>query len=135
MTSHLQGRRAGRDATPGPPTLTTPADTEPADTEPADTEPLSPGPVNGFEILAKLTSLPVSTWRYRWEPAGVRHLGPMAQDWHAAFGLGQGDTTIPMVDAHGLLLVAIQALHCQVSELRAEVDQLHQQLVDRSTSP
>lgn len=126
MTSHLQGRRARRDATPGPPTLTTPTDTEPA-----DIEPLSTGPVNGFEILTKLTSLPVSTWRYRWEPAGVRHLGPMAQDWHAAFGLGQGDTTIPMVDAHGLLLVAVQALHRQVSELRAEVDQLHQQLAQR----
>jgi hypothetical protein len=78
--------------------------------------------------MAKLSALPVATWRYRWEPAGVRHLGPMAQDWHAAFGLGKGNTTIPMVDAHGVLVVAIQALHRQVGELRAEIDQLHQQL-------
>lgn len=55
----------------------------------------------------------------------------MAQDWHAAFGLGKGDTTIPMVDAHGVLLVAIQALRRELGELRAEVDQLHQQLADR----
>ncbi|HZD14903.1 MAG TPA: hypothetical protein VE196_07200, partial [Pseudonocardiaceae bacterium] len=62
----------------------------------------------------------------------VRHLGPMAQDWHAAFGLGKGNTTIPMVDAHGVLVVAIQALHRQVGELRAEIDQLHQQLTAQS---
>lgn len=105
--------------------------TSPTPTEPVDTESISAGPVNGFEVLTKLTALPVSTWRYRWEPAGVRHLGPMAQDWHAAFELGQGETTIPLVDAHGVLLVAIQALHRQLDELRAEVDQLHQQLADR----
>ncbi|MGH3548980.1 MAG: tail fiber domain-containing protein [Pseudonocardiaceae bacterium] len=100
--------------------------------EPADPESINAGPVNGFEVLTRLTALPVSTWRYRWEPAGVRHLGPMAQDWHAAFELGQDETTIPVVDAHGVLLVAIQALHRQVGELRAEVDQLHQQLAQRA---
>ena len=50
----------------------------------------------------------------------------------AAFGLGKGNTTIPMVDAHGVLVVAIQALHRQVGELRAEIDQLHQQLTAQS---
>src|ERR687893_358613 len=80
----------------------------------------------------KLGALPVATWRYRWEAAGVRHLGPMAQDWHATFRLGQGDTTIPMVDAHGVLVVAVQALHRQLGELRAEVEQLHQKLADHS---
>jgi hypothetical protein len=117
VTSHIQGGRAGRD------------EAEPSSlTGRIDTEPISTGPVNGFEVMAKLSALPVATWRYRWEPAGVRHLGPMAQDWHAAFGLGKGNTTIPMVDAHGVLVVAIQALHRQVGELRAEIDQLHQQL-------
>lgn len=89
---------------------------------------ISTGSVNGFEILATLDTLPVATWRYRWEPANVRHLGPMAQDWHAAFGLGQGNSTIPVVDAHGVLVVAIQALNRQLHELRAELNQLHQQL-------
>jgi hypothetical protein len=106
--------------------------TSPTPTESADAQQISAGRVNGFEVLTKLTGLPVSTWRYRWEPPGVRHLGPMAQDWHAAFGLGQGDTTIPVVDAHGVLLVAIQALHRQVDELRAEVDQLRQQPTQRA---
>ena len=116
MTSHRQdGWRVGWDRS-GPSSLTDPTGT---------------GPVNGFEVLAKLGALPVATWRYRWESGGVRHLGPMAQDWHAAFGLGKGDTMIPVVDAHGVLVVAMQALHRQVTELRAEVDQLHQQLTDR----
>ncbi|MET7887430.1 tail fiber domain-containing protein [Streptomyces avermitilis] len=52
------------------------------------------GPVNGYAVLETVAALPISTWRYLWEPEGVRHLGPMAQDWHAAFGFNQDDTTI-----------------------------------------
>jgi hypothetical protein len=85
-------------------------------------------PVNGFEILTKLAVLPVSTWRYEWEPASVRHLGPMAQDWKATFGLGDTDTTIPHVDANGVLLVAVQALVRQVQELRGQVAVLDQRI-------
>lgn len=121
MTDHIQDWPSGRD-TPRPPTLT----------DPINTKGISAGPVNGFDVLAKLAALPVATWRYLWEPAGVRHLGPMAQDWHATFRLGKGDTTIPMVDAHGVLVVAVQTLHRQLGELRAEVDQLRQQLADHS---
>lgn len=40
--------------------------------------------VNGYQVLDEVLCLPVSTWRYHWEPEHVRHLGPMAQDWHAA---------------------------------------------------
>ncbi|MGH3710884.1 MAG: tail fiber domain-containing protein [Pseudonocardiaceae bacterium] len=89
MTSHIQdGERVEWNAA-GPSSLI---------------DPIGTGPINSFEVLAKLGALPVATWRYRWESAGVRHLGPMAQDWHATFGLGKGDTRIPMVDAHGVLV-------------------------------
>lgn len=84
-------------------------------------------PVNGFALLDTLAALPVSTWRYRWEPEHVRHLGPMAQDWQAAFGLGDTDTTINVVDANGVAVVAIQAPHHQVKELRQEVATLRAQ--------
>ncbi|WP_433351722.1 tail fiber domain-containing protein [Microtetraspora malaysiensis] len=83
-----------------------------------------PGAVNGYEILAKVAELPVSTWRYEWEPDGVRHLGPMAQDWKAAFDFGQPDTRIPAVDANGVALVAIQALYRLVVDLQNQVDEL-----------
>ncbi|MFF4776337.1 tail fiber domain-containing protein [Microtetraspora fusca] len=82
------------------------------------------GAVNGYEILAKVAELPISTWRYEWEPDGVRHLGPMAQDWKAAFDFGQPDTRIPAVDANGVTLVAVQALYRLVVDLQRQVDQL-----------
>ncbi|MFF5566128.1 tail fiber domain-containing protein [Streptomyces sp. NPDC012623] len=82
--------------------------------------------VNGHAILETVAALPVSTWRYLWEPEDVRHLGPMAQDWHAAFGLNQDDTTIPVVDGLGVSLVCIQALHRRVEELTAEVERLRE---------
>jgi hypothetical protein len=48
----------------------------------------------------------------------------MAQDFHAAFGLGDSDRTINMVDANGVLMVAVQALYRRVKQLEAEVDAL-----------
>ena len=92
-------------------------------------------PVNGFEILTKLAALPVSTWRYEWEPASVRHLGPMAQDWKATFGLGDTHTVIPHVDANGVLLAAIQALVRQVQELRGQVTVLDQRISELTPAP
>ncbi|WP_228447268.1 tail fiber domain-containing protein [Streptomyces paludis] len=82
------------------------------------------GAVNGYAVLETVAALPVSTWRYLWEPEDVRHLGPMAQDWHAAFGFNRDDTTIPMVDGLGVALVCVQALNRRVEELTAEVDRL-----------
>ena len=75
--------------------------------------------LDGNDILAKLVALPVATWTYDWEPDDVRHLGPMAQDFKAAFGLGDDDRVINMVDAAGVLMVAVQALYRRVVELEA----------------
>ncbi|MEU6920997.1 MULTISPECIES: tail fiber domain-containing protein [unclassified Streptomyces] len=84
------------------------------------------GAVNGHAVLDTVAALPISTWRYLWEPEDVRHLGPMAQDWHAAFGFNRDDTTIPVVDGLGVALVCVQALHRRVEELTAEVDRLRE---------
>ncbi|MGW4330489.1 tail fiber domain-containing protein [Nocardia sp. NPDC004573] len=80
--------------------------------------------MNGHDILAEVAQLPISTWRYQWEPPEVRHLGPMAQDWRASFGLGDTDKRIHMADANGVALVCIQALHKQIVELRAELGRI-----------
>jgi hypothetical protein len=77
--------------------------------------------VNGHQVLEKLAALPVSTWNYKTDPASVRHMGPMAQDFAAAFGLGDDDKKINMVDANGVAVVAIQALYRKVQALEAEV--------------
>ncbi|MFE2036268.1 tail fiber domain-containing protein [Streptomyces scopuliridis] len=84
------------------------------------------GAVNGYAVLETVAALPVSTWRYLWEPEDVRHLGPMAQDWHAAFGFNQDDTKISVVDGLGVSLVCVQALHRRVEELTLEVDRLRE---------
>jgi hypothetical protein len=67
-------------------------------------------PVDAGAILERLGQLPISSWTYSKEPPEVRHLGPMAQDFRAAFGLGDDDRTYYAVDAQGIALAAIQGL-------------------------
>ena len=67
-------------------------------------------PVDGAEVLRKLVALPISSWNYRTQSEGVRHLGPSAQDFKTAFQLGESDMAISAVDADGVALAAIQAL-------------------------
>jgi hypothetical protein len=88
------------------------------------TEPFPP-PLTGPQILERVSKLPVSYWSYEFEP-GVRHLGPMAQDFAAAFGLGRTNRMIDGIDANGIALTAIQALHRRVEHLEAEVAELRQ---------
>src|SRR5690606_15628030 len=45
--------------------------------------------VDGEDVLARLRRVPVTTWNYKSQDASIRHMGPMAQDFHAAFGLGE----------------------------------------------
>jgi hypothetical protein len=81
-------------------------------------------PVSGYDILDKLATLPISTWSYTADGGAVRHIGPMAQDFAAAFGLGDSDKVISMVDANGVMMVAIQALYRKVQALEAELGSL-----------
>src|SRR5690606_25271090 len=74
------------------------------------------------QILQKLSQLQISEWRYRGDDA--RHLGPMAQDFSASFGLGSTDTGIATVDADGVALAAIKALIVEVERLKMEIAEL-----------
>ncbi len=78
-------------------------------------------------ILARLSDLEISEWSYVAEN-GERHLGPMAQDFHEAFGLGYDDTSIPTVDADGVALAAIQALTKRNEALAEQVATLEERL-------
>ena len=71
-------------------------------------------PVNVDDVLDRLAGLEISSWRYLRSDNGVRHIGPMAQDFHAAFGYGISETTISAVDAQGIAFAAIQALNDQL---------------------
>ncbi len=71
-------------------------------------------------MLDKVMALPITEWDYKQE-AGTKHIGPMAQDFHAAFGLnGADDTHISTVDEGGVALAAIQGLNQKLEETRAE---------------
>ncbi|MBV8489750.1 MAG: tail fiber domain-containing protein, partial [Candidatus Eremiobacteraeota bacterium] len=61
-------------------------------------------------ILDRVAMLPITEWSYISEP-GVRHVGPMAQDFYAAFGVGEDNRHITTIDEDGIALAAIQALH------------------------
>jgi hypothetical protein len=78
-------------------------------------------PVDAREVLAKVAALPMSTWNYRTEDGRYRHMGPMGQDFHAAFGLGSGDKHITTVDADGVALAAIQGLNQKLDERDVQI--------------
>ena len=80
--------------------------------------------VDGDQLLAKLIALPIRTWSYKTEDASVRHIGPTAQDFRAAFAMGDGDKAIATVDADGVSLAAIQALVKRVIQLETQLAQL-----------
>ncbi len=89
--------------------------------------------VNPAEVLAKVAALPISRWNFKQDPS-TEHVGPMAQDFHAAFGLGTDDKHIATVDADGVALAAIQGLNCKVEEQLkvkdAEIRELKQQVAE-----
>lgn len=76
--------------------------------------------VDGQEVLARLAQVPITTWNYKSQDAAIRHMGPMAQDFYGAFGLGEDDTHISTVDADGVALAAIQGLYAENQALKAE---------------
>jgi len=71
--------------------------------------------VSPREVLDKVAGLAISRWNFKSDP-GTPHLGPMAQDFHAAFGLGTDDKHIATVDADGIALAAIQGLNQKLTE-------------------
>jgi len=72
------------------------------------------------DVLAKVAALPITQWKYKVEPTGIKHIGPVAQDFHAAFGLGDNDRAIGSVDETGVALAAIQGLNQKLEEQRAQ---------------
>jgi len=72
-------------------------------------------------VLEKVIALPITEWRFKEDPE-AQHLGPMAQDFHAAFGLGADDKHIATVDEGGVALAAIQGLNQELGELKTELN-------------
>jgi len=77
-------------------------------------------------VLGKLAALPISQWNYKSDGTSVRHVGPMAQDFRAAFDLGKDDKHIDMIDANGVTMASVQALY----QLMLEKEKKNEQLAD-----
>jgi hypothetical protein len=86
-------------------------------------------PVNARSILEKVAALPLMSWAYTNSP-GIRHIGPVAQDFYAAFGVGTDDKHIATVDADGVALAAIQGLNQKLEEKDAEIQSLKKRLAN-----
>jgi len=90
-------------------------------------------PLKEKEILEKLAVLPVQRWNYQWESdTDVPHIGPVAQDFKAAFYPGRDDKTITTLEFDGVALAAIQGLNQKLEEqLKAKdkrIDALEREL-------
>lgn len=81
-------------------------------------------PVDRRDILERLVVLPIERWNYKGESPWVRHIGPMAQDFARAFGVGGDDKRIYTVDAFGVALASIQALYWLLKERDSKMDEL-----------
>jgi hypothetical protein len=86
--------------------------------------------VNGEDVLARVRGVPVNSWRYTGEKGAVRHLGPFAEDFHAAFGLGIDDRTIGLLDIDGVNFAAVQALTARTERLQAEIQARDARIAD-----
>jgi alpha-tubulin suppressor-like RCC1 family protein len=95
-------------------------------------------PVSPSSVLDKVVSLPISQWNFKAD-ASSTHIGPMAQDFYAAFGVGPDDKHIATVDADGVALAAIQGLNrkleqeleqkeTEITELKRSVSELKGQI-------
>ena len=85
-------------------------------------------PVDNQAVLARVAALPVSEWNYKTDNQGVRHIGPMAQDFQSAFQLSADDKHISVVDEGGVALAAIQGLNQKLNEKDAEIQALKTRL-------
>ena len=77
------------------------------------------------EILNKIDQLPITQWNYIFEKDSVQHIGPMAQDFHALFGLnGSSDKMISTTDPAGVALAGVKALSVNAKELQQTIENL-----------
>lgn len=86
------------------------------------------GELDTRDILERVANLPITRWQSESEPEVVEHIGPVAEDFNAAFGTGSDDRYISKIDAQGVALAAIQGLHDLVQEQEREIEELRTEI-------
>lgn len=86
--------------------------------------------VDGREVLARLAAVPVSEWRYRSDPAASRHIGPVAEDFHSAFGFGVAGAGLNLGDVAGVTIAAVQGLWEELQDQKASAKEQEKTLAE-----
>ena len=79
-------------------------------------------------VLDKVSGLDVVEWSYKNQ--STRHIGPMAEDFHALFGLGNNNKALAPRDLAGVTLLAVQGLHQEVEKRDAQIEDLQRQVAE-----
>jgi trimeric autotransporter adhesin len=85
-------------------------------------------PVDGEDVLARISQTPVTTWSMIGGDPKVRHLGPVAEDFYRAFPLGLGETTIGMGDIDGVNFAGVKALEARTAQLAEQLTTVRAEL-------
>jgi len=98
--------------------------------EPIDNKRRDCREVDGRRILDKLAGLRIESWNYKFDDPKIRHIGPMAQDFAAAFGLADDARTINFGDAIGVAFAAIKELDALLDERDRQIAALREGLTE-----
>ena len=79
--------------------------------------------VDGEDVLWRVRNTPVTTWVMTGGDHRIRHMGPVAEDFYQAFGLGLGETTIGLGDIDGVNFAGVKALEARTTALAAQLDE------------
>ena len=83
------------------------------------------------DVLDRVAGLEISRWQYQTDPRDSQHLGPMAEDFHEAFGLGQDAQHLAPTDLAGVAVASVQALRSKVISQQAEIERLRRESAAR----
>ncbi len=84
--------------------------------------------VDNREVLQRLAQVPVSLWTYKSDTDKQPHIGPVTEDFAAAFDFLKADGKLNTIDLHGVAMAAIQGLNEVVSEKDARIAELEERL-------
>ncbi|NJD22678.1 MAG: hypothetical protein FIA82_08430 [Melioribacter sp.] len=82
-------------------------------------------PVDGEWVLGKIKNMPITKWNYKKTDPTEKYVGPVSQDFYAAFHLNGTDSLgINSISIDGINMAAIKALEGRTSEMKAVIDLL-----------
>ena len=90
---------------------------------------------NAEYLRRNVVGLPVLEWNYISDTNDTPHLGPMAEDFYAAFGLGADAQHIAPGDLAGVVLAGVQGLVDVIEQQNAQIDQVASVLGAESSLP